>query len=198
MAVDAGAHIGYVTLQLARAVGPQGRVLAFEPEAGARSALVRNVERNEVAGRVSVSPYALGERAGHAVLHVGGGGETSSLAPVEGSRGTADVEVAALDDLLPGKVDVVKLDLEGGETAALRGMTRVLERSSSAVLVVECNPGRLEAMGSSHEELLACLTELGFRSRLIDEDSRELVETIAVTGDYVNLYCDRPSGWVSP
>jgi FkbM family methyltransferase len=192
-AVDAGAHIGYLTVHLARAVGREGRVFAFEPEAGARSALARNVVRNGVADHVEVLPYALGAGAGRAVLHVAGGGEASSLAPVNGERATAAVDVVALDDFLPEgqRVDVVKLDLEGGETGALRGMRRVLGRSSSAVLVVECNPGRLEAMGSSQEELLACLVELGFTSRVIDEDRRELVDPGAVTGEYVNLYCAR-------
>jgi FkbM family methyltransferase len=191
-AVDAGAHIGYLTVHLARAVGGEGRVFAFEPEAGARSALVRNVARNGVADQVEVLPYALGAAPGRAVLHVAGGGEASSLAPVSGERATSGVEIVALDDFLPEgqRVDVVKLDVEGGETAALRGMTRVLERSGgSVVLVVECNPGRLEAMGSSREELLACLTELGFTSRVIDEERHELVDPVAVTGEYVNLYC---------
>ena len=192
-AVDAGAHIGYLTVHLARAVGPEGRVFAFEPEPDARRALTRNLQRNEVAGRVTVLPHALGAAAGRAVLHVGGGGETSSLASVPGERATAEVEVVALDEVLPQsqRVDVVKLDLEGGETAALRGMTGILARSPAAVLVVECNPGRLEAMSSSQEELLACLADLGFTSRLIDEDRRELSETSAVPGEYVNLLCAR-------
>jgi FkbM family methyltransferase len=193
VAVDAGAHIGYLTVHLARAVGPEGRVFAFEPEAGARNALARNVARNGVAGQVEVVPDALGPGPGRAVLHVAGGGEASSLAPVSGERATAGVDVVALDDLLADeqRVDVVKLDLEGGETAALRGMTKVLDRSGGVVLVVECNPGRLEAMGSSREELLALLAELGFTCRVIDEDRHELVDPVAVTGEYVNLYCVR-------
>jgi FkbM family methyltransferase len=190
-AVDAGAHIGYLTVQLARAVGPQGRVFALEPEPAARRALARNLERNGVTAQVTVFPHALGAGPGRGVLHVGGGGETSSLAPLAGERATAEVEVVALDDVLPEtqRVDVVKLDLEGAETDALRGMSRILARSPNAVLVVECNPGRLEAMGSSQEELLACLAALGLGVRLIDEDRRALVEQVAVTGEYANLIC---------
>jgi FkbM family methyltransferase len=194
IAVDAGAHIGYVTLQLARALGSGSRVYAFEPEAGARAALERNLELNDVADRVTVSPCALGARTGRAVLHVSGGGETSSLAPVAGERASGEVDVVALDDVLPPdqQIDAAKLDLEGGETAALRGMTRTLARSGdSPVLVVECNPARLEAMSSSQEELLAVLGELGFIVRLIDEDRHELVDAISVTGGYVNLLCAR-------
>ena len=189
VAVDGGAHIGYLTVHLARA----GHVYAFEPEAESRAALARNLERNGVAGRVTVFPQALGAGTGRATLHVGGGGETSTLAPLEGERATTEVEVVALDDVLPRdrRVDVVKLDLEGCETAALRGMRRTLERSEQAALVVECNPGRLAAMGSSQDELLAVIAELGFAARLVDEERGALVDEITVPGEYVNLLCER-------
>ena len=194
VAIDGGAHIGYLTVHLARAVGPEGRVYAFEPEAGARAALAGNLERNGVAQQVTVLPQALGAEAGTATLHVGGGGETSTLAPLEGERATAGVEVVAVDDVLPAElqVDVVKLDLEGSETAALRGMRRTLERSDRPVLVVELNPGRLEALGSSQDELLALLDELGFAAQVVDEERGELSSEIDVPGDYVNLLCKRP------
>ena len=199
-AVDAGAHIGFLTVQLARAAGPQGHVFAFEPEARSREALTANLERNSVAGHVTVFPHALGAGPGTATLHVGGGGETSSLAPLAGERGTAKVDVVALDGVLTEgqMVDVVKVDLEGGETAALRGMTGVLERSGDRpVLVTECHPARLAAMGSSEAELLALLAELGFSARVIDEEGHALVDEIAVRGEYVNLLCTRRPLWPS-
>jgi FkbM family methyltransferase len=194
LAVDAGAHIGYMTLQLARAVGAEGRVLALEPEPEARRALQRNLERNGMADRVTVVPVALGARSGQAVLHVSGGGETSSLAHVPTARGSVEVDVAALDDLLPDapRVDIVKLDVEGSEAAALEGMQDLLARSGDApVLAVECHPGLLAAMGASQEELIGRLAALGFRCWVADEESRRLVERIEVTGDYVNLICAR-------
>ena len=194
VAIDGGAHIGYLTVRLARAVGPEGRVYAFEPEAGSRAALIGNLERNGVAQRVTVLPQALGAGPGRATLHVGGGGETSTLAPLEGERATAGVDIVALDEVLPPELEiaVVKLDLEGSETAALRGMRRTLERSTDAVLVVELNPARLAAMGSSRAELLAELRGLGFTARVIDEEQDELVDEIDVPGGYVNLLCERP------
>jgi FkbM family methyltransferase len=194
VAVDGGAHIGYLTVHLARAVGTEGRVYAFEPEAGARTALAGNLERNGVAERVTVVPQALGDAPGHATLHVGGGGETSTLAPLEGARATARVEVIALDDVLPEDVlvDIVKLDLEGCETAALRGMRRTLERSQRTTLLVELNPGRLTALGSSQDELLAELRRLGFTAQVVDEERGELLDEVEVPGEYVNLLCTRP------
>jgi FkbM family methyltransferase len=194
VAIDGGAHIGFLTVHLALAVGPRGRVYAFEPEPGSRAALAGNLARNRVTDRVAVFPNALGADRERRTLHVGGGGETSSLAPLVGERATAAVEVVALDDVLPGEteVDVVKLDLEGCETAALRGMRRTLARSPHPVLVVELNPGRLAAMGSSQEELLAELGSLGFSARTIDQERDELVDDVEVLDGYVNLLCARP------
>lgn len=193
-AVEGGAHIGYLTLHLAAAVGAGGRVLAFEPDPGVQGALRGNLARNGLGARVVVAQQALGERAGRAVLHVSGGGETSSLfGGGDAAREHVEVEVVALDDVLPADatVDVVKLDVEGAELSALRGMARVLERSS-AVLFLECNPGALAAAGASAEELLAWLRGAGFDVWRIDERARRLSRELGVgEGEYVNLACAR-------
>jgi FkbM family methyltransferase len=195
VAVDAGAHIGYLTLQLARAVGPRGRVIAFEPDPGSRRALARNLRRNGMSERVVVRSAALADRPGTALLHVSGGGETSSLADPGTARETLDVELTTLDEALQGlEVDVVKLDIEGGEPAAIAGMETLLARTARPLtLFVECNPTALAAAGSSADELRGRIADAGFRILQIDEERRRLVAPAIPTDDgaYVNLLCVR-------
>lgn len=195
-AVDGGAHIGYLTLQLARAVGREGTVLAFEPNPEARPVLEENLRRNGLAERVQVRPFALGAESGEAELHISGGGDTSALAPTASARSTVRVAVTTLDEQLgAGPVpDLVKLDLEGSEVAALRGMEGLLGRTSEAPrLFVECNAEALAAAESSPDDLLGLLEGHGFDVWRIDERSRRIVPALAAElgGDYANLVCAR-------
>ncbi len=194
--VEAGAHIGYVTLQAARATGPSGRVIAFEPNPQTAPLVELNAKQNGFADRVTVVRLALGSAAGRAVFHLSGGGDTSSLHEPESASEQVHVEVARLDDWLDPslRVDVVKLDVEGGEVDALRGMQATLERAADELVVfAECNPGMLARAGSSAAELVSLLEEHALDVRWIDEVehvTRPFSE-VDWTHGYVNLYCRR-------
>ena len=193
VAVDAGAHIGYLTLVLAEAAGPDGRVLAIEPDPAAAATLRANVRRNGFEGRVVVIEAAVGAAPGEATLHVSGGGETSSLAPVPGARNAVSIAVRPIDDLVEeDPVDLVKLDLEGSEVEALHGMRRLLRRQPDLILVVELNPSLLLEMNTSAAELLALLEAEGFSIWQIDEEAGRLSPRVDLgRSEYVNLLCTR-------
>jgi hypothetical protein len=69
-------------------------------------------------------------------------------------------------------VDVVKLDVEGGEIRALRGMDETIGRSPKLTMFVECHPDALASAHGSAELLFAELARLGFRLQVIDEPRR--------------------------
>lgn len=195
--LEGGAHIGYVTLQAARAVGASGQVMCFEPNPRTLQVLRRNIATNGFADRVRIVPAALGDASGHATLHLTEGGDASSL-HVDSAVADVVVEVTTADEAVPSStvVDVVKLDVEGAEVAALRGMRSLLDRAAPGpTLLVECNPGLLRAAGTSDVELIASLEELGFAVHWIDEAGRRLrpLGDLAWTGEYVNLYATRRS-----
>jgi hypothetical protein len=77
--VEGGAHLGYVTLQAARAVGPAGRLVTFEPDSRVIPLLCESLVANGLEGVVTVDPRALGAAAGRADLYLTQGGDTSSL-----------------------------------------------------------------------------------------------------------------------
>jgi FkbM family methyltransferase len=147
---DLGAHVGYFTLLLARLTGPEGRVFAFEAAADNARAVRRNVKLNGLASRVTVETAAVVERsAGQVPLFPGRAGgsmewttdagfavreDPDSRAPAEAMR----VDTIALDDYLPpdSRLDLVKMDIEGAEGRALRGMRRLL-REARPVVVLE-------------------------------------------------------------
>jgi len=191
--VDLGAHLGYMT-QLAAARG--AHVWAFEPNPDTRSLLVRGLERAGLDGRVTVLPLALSDREGTMPLFVSGGGDTSSLFDHDGGEAAVEVTSRRGDDVFGADVrlDVVKLDIEGGELGALAGMEETLRRASERLAVfAECNPEALHRAGHSPEALVALLRSHRLEVFVCDERRRSLVPWDGAVGaePYVNLLARR-------
>ena len=67
-AIDAGAHIGFFTMQMAAMVGPEGRVYAFEPFDANADLLERSMHENGFADRIDFRRAAVGAATGTAAL----------------------------------------------------------------------------------------------------------------------------------
>jgi FkbM family methyltransferase len=189
---DVGAHIGYFALTAAKIVGPYGRVWAFEPNPDSLRYLRRSAERNGLVERVTALPIAVSDATGTAEFHLAPGNRMSSgLFVKHDFERTVRVETGCLDDLVRGAVDVMKMDVEGAEVRALRGMPRILRQLST--LCIECNPPFLRSSGSSADELLELLDDAGLKVQAIDERKRRLrpVEAADLSGGYLNLYAAR-------
>lgn len=148
--LDIGANVGAHTLPLARAVGPTGRVVAFEPTAWASAKLRANLDLNpDLAGRVRAEQVMLAG-AGDSGLPSGIYSSwpltpQGDLHPQHLGRlmSTDDARVTSLDDYVSGngveKVDFVKLDVDGAEPDVLWGATATVARHRP-VIVMELAP----------------------------------------------------------
>jgi FkbM family methyltransferase len=145
--LDVGAHVGYFTLLLARLVGEEGKILAFEATPENARLLARNVRLNKLEGRVMVENLAVADRSAELDLYPArSGGSTewtldSEFASREDrvpiARRAVPVRAVALDDYFPAgtPVELVKMDIEGGEARALPGMRRLLRDARPIVLL---------------------------------------------------------------
>ena len=142
--VDVGANVGYFTLLLGKLVTDQGRVIAFEAHPANVAKLLSNVRLNAYEGRVQVENMAVSDGALKRVdLYPGRGhasGEWNIVGhDVEGNPTEPELEVPAtsLDNYFPrgSCVDFVKMDIEGAEGAALRGMRRLLRECKPLILL---------------------------------------------------------------
>lgn len=196
--VDIGAHIGLYTLQAARAVGPTGRVLAFEPSADNYQLLERNVQANGYTN-VTTRRLAVADRSGHLQLALSAAntGDHSLLSAATAGRDTETVQVSTLDDEVDGgPVDVVKMDVQGAEPAVLAGAQRTLA-AGDVVLFTELSPGHLTDWGGT-AAYVASLVDAGFDLFEIVEADEQVIRrapshfaglTAASTADFVNLVC---------
>lgn len=136
---DVGAHIGTHTLFFSRAVGPAGKVHAFEPQPFVFHCLAGNVALNSLQN-VRCRPVAAGAAAGTAVMpdvQYAGSRNFGAVALAQAGEGER-VPVAAIDDLALGPVHLMKIDVEGMEQAVLEGAARTIA-ASRPVLYVENN-----------------------------------------------------------
>ncbi|WP_262348120.1 FkbM family methyltransferase [Cellulosimicrobium cellulans] len=169
--VDVGASIGLYTVEMARRVGPSGSVVAFEPAPASAGVLRQNVELNGLGGgAVRVVEAAVLDRVGTAPLavHDDDSGR-NTLYPGDDHDGLVEVEVTTLDRAIPegARVDVVKLDAVGAETAALRGMDRVVDENPQVVVLAELDDEQLRRAGSSTADFLAEAFRLGWRHEVL-------------------------------
>lgn len=148
--LDIGAHIGIHALFAARCVGAQGRVIAVEPVPRNRVLLARAAQANGLA-RIELIAAAASDRAGMVELlsHPATSNAATPAAAGARLRGAGgqrlQVPSVVLDELLDlPRLDLVKIDVQGMEALALRGLQRHLRRHRP-LLLGEFNPPALRA-----------------------------------------------------
>lgn len=146
--VDVGANIGVHTVRLAKLAGPGGSVIAIEPDPDLAGRARRNIALNGL-GNARVINAAASDQAGETMLYRPGATDTNraraSLLRHSYLTGTSITVPAvtvdsvcadrACDDAAPGtRVAVIKVDVEGHESAVVRGAARVIDRDAPAVI----------------------------------------------------------------
>lgn len=154
---DLGANIGYVSLLFARATGSSGQVFAFEPLPSNQERLQKNITLNNDL-HVTLIPSAVSDKSGSATFMVhnsGGMGKVKEAAGREqGFANEISVQTVALDDFATTHPapHLVKIDIEGGEVLALRGMQSLLKKERP-ILFLELHG--LEATAAAVDRLRA-------------------------------------------
>ena len=203
--VDVGANLGYFTLIASDAVGPAGKVFAFEPAPHNFSLLEKNVRANRC-GNVTCEQKAVTESNRTLELHLssfnyGDHRIFRSHDDANYNRGqerqSTSIAGVALDSYFPAgtRVDFVKMDVQGAEYFALQGMKRVLRDNPGVILIMEFWPHALREAGVEPASLLDELGELGFhcyRSEPATMTPFPRAEILRTSGDdSVNLLLSR-------
>ncbi len=174
--VDAGAHAGLYTRLAATFAAPGGRILAIEPSPTSLGLLRTNVAPLDPS-LVSVHACALAREDGPLSLLAGGPGAAAynRVQPPDGNAATPSVPGRTLVSLLRetglDRVDFLKLDVEGGEIAALEGAAPLLASGAIGILMVEFNTENLHRAGGSCEALSRLLTDHGYALFGLDPES---------------------------
>lgn len=142
--VDVGAHIGHITIELAKDVGSDGCVFAFEPHPDNVQKLKKNLRLMKLEKQVKIVQGVVSDKSS-GYLELFSGRQNSSFEwnivghDVEGHPTASVMEVRSytLDDYFKdaSRIDFVKIDVEGAEGRVLTGMQKILEKHRPVVVI---------------------------------------------------------------
>jgi FkbM family methyltransferase len=171
VALDIGANIGWHTLGMARAVGSEGKVVSFEPRQPTHRYLTRTVFQNRLDNRITLHPCGLWDRDDR--LHLGWSENTinpggSFVTSHRDGMVTQAIELKRLDDLVQGKVDFIKIDVEGAEGRVMAGAAKLLGTNKPLILA-ELNPSQLiKVSGMNAADFITQMAAFGYECWLLE------------------------------
>jgi|GEM_PF-3258180 len=180
--LDIGANLGMFTL---RGLKKGAVVYSYEPTPATFSILNQNIKANGFAesGRTYTFNVGVSEKAGRAKFSIVDGmcGHNSLYAERKGLK-TIDVGLVSIDEHMKNaeKIDVIKMDIEGEEYFALKGMRETIRKNPQIKILMEFGPGHIKRAGVSFDAFFALIDELELTYKLIDEK----------TGDVTNITRD--------
>lgn len=183
--IDIGSNIGMVALHGAHLVGSGGRVDCFEPNPECCSQIQRLIDKNNLM-QIQIHPYGLSDSQEMLELtqehiHTGGG----TFAKLDPSRvvSRVDAEVRRGDDVFVDEMStcprLIKIDVEGYELNAMRGMGDTLARWGCPI-IMELVEGNLARAGVSVHELVGFMVDLGYTPMNIKFDRKLLGRSLSV------------------
>jgi FkbM family methyltransferase len=157
VAIDAGANIGAFTVPLARRVGPDGWVLAIEPQRLVHQMLCANVAANGLANVVA-HWCGLGAGPTEAVVPALDYNKENNFGgvPLRGSGAGERIPIVTIDSLALPSCALIKIDVEGMELDVLRGARETIRRHQPRLFVENNGTDR-------SPPLIAWLLEQGYR-----------------------------------
>ena len=171
-AVDVGAIYGYYTILMADLVGPEGRVVALEPNPWLHWLLLRNVRLNGLGGIVTLHRMAAAETSHEslrlrAVLTGPAGGRFAGAFTAEAGWPSFVAPAITLQELETGGVDLLRIGCAGVSASVFAGMGGLLDRSPKLRILLDFDARRT----AEAPALLAALSAR-YPLRFIDGDSR--------------------------
>ncbi|MCE3258446.1 MAG: nlpE1 [Bacteroidetes bacterium] len=196
--LDIGANIGFYAEMISGLVGENGTVHCFEPDKKNFEHLknscnnLKNVKLNNKAIGPNTEVLKIYTSKDLNVDH-------RTYKPEEYDE-VFEIEAVSIDDYLGGnkKADFIKMDIQGFEMQAVKGMTATLDNNKDLKLISEFWPYGLKKAGSSVTAYFNFLKEKGFNCYLLEKNSLQLLTAEKVTSleplgkeHYFNIFATR-------
>jgi FkbM family methyltransferase len=208
--LDLGGNIGFYTMMARSIIGPEGRVVTFEPYPRSAALIRASIEANgyknvsvvqagvsdsNSTGRLYLSPVSWAE---HSLF------DQEHSKPAEDGY-TMDVEFVTVDGALEKlnhdfHVDIMKMDIEGGEWRAVHGMTKVLACNPKLTIMTEFWPQGLSRAGSTPQQYLDFLRDAGFAIAHMNTKAQKVEQMtveqmVELTDRNAKRTWGQPRGW---
>jgi len=184
--LDIGANFGYFTLLFGRFC-PQGKSIGVEADEALFKIARDNIHINDLGRNTSIYHSAICETERELTLfrRVGRSGNTSIFKVHEGfldylgespsiEFSVCGVSIDQFSQHFGGKLDIIKIDIEGAEPLAFAGAQSVIAANPDLQIVMEWSPGQIQAAGFDVGEFLNTLSAMGLRFHRLDASATKL------------------------
>jgi len=168
--IDIGANIGFFTLLLAKLVGPNGAVTAFEPSPGTFAKLRENVRLNGFK-HVSCMQQALSDKVKSAHLHMAMDSGRNALARSPSTISAMPLTTAPLKDSIGASTcRLIKMDAEGAELDIALGAGHLFTPAATPYIVSELNNEALVSMNTTPARYRKWMHTIGYDMFLLHDN----------------------------
>lgn len=169
--IDIGANIGNYTIALKNAY-PTSTIHSFEPNSTNYQRLVNNIKLNKFTN-INANQLGLSDKKGELNLYFDDKNMgAASLAQSAGSQHEV-INLDTLDNYCNQNnienIDLLKIDIEGGEINCLKGGVTILEKTKKGIIQLEVDYGHCKRLGYSAEELFEFPIQFGYKSYLMNK-----------------------------
>ena len=190
--LDIGANFGFFACLMARHC-PDGRVIGVEAERRIADLARDNLFINNLYGRAdilcaaasdSVEPVTLYRRTSRSgntsIVDVGAAHTTLLGEPAVEPFEVTGVRIDDLAERLGGRIDFIKIDVEGAEPLVLAGAKETIRRNPRLTIVMEWSPGQIAAAGFNLRRFGRDIADLGLHCFSLEDGRERLIETDAL------------------
>jgi len=170
--LDIGANMGFYSLALATE-NPELTVISFEPQPSVYEKMIKNIEMNNLQGRIKLLNMGLGHQIDELTMFIPkftgtGGASFKNLHEDEGEAKEIKVPVVTLDALETDPVDLIKIDVEGFELNVISGAISLISQHRPSI-VAELLRKWMKPFGHTPQMFLDELASLDYRCFAISE-----------------------------
>ena len=192
--LDIGANIGFYTKILSNLVGNNGNVFSFEPEGINFKYLQQNLRGNK---NVTLINKAVADKTGPLKIYLSKMLNVDHRTyPVDNYESIMEINATSIDDYLAlnnrTRVDFIKMDIQGFEMAAFKGMEKTLDNNPDVKIITELWPYGLKKAGSSVSEIIDFANLKKFNIYLVTPKRLELLykELVLKLKEDEKSYCN--------
>lgn len=193
VALDIGGNIGLQSIRMAKCVGDQGMVYAFEPLSYLQEKFRNNMKLNK-ASNVKLFPFALSNVESEADFKISTNNwnqGTFSIKDTDGGSEIQHVFIKVADEIPEikalNRLDLIKIDVEGFEYQVLLGLKHTLEKHKPRI-IFEYDSNYWQANGQSINDCYDLLNALGYTFYQITPVGCELIKHVSNIASG-NLFC---------
>ena len=164
--IDVGANVGYYSALISELIGPNGIVLAIEPDSESFKYLLKTIKSSK---NKNIRPFlkAASDHNNILPLYISKDNRGDNrLYKTNQKRNSIDVETIILDELIIkneiNQVDLIKIDVQGYEPKVIRGMKNIIKTSNKIILLTEFWPKGIVDAGENPIDFLKMLRSLDF------------------------------------